>query len=96
MPIRWTELAVSDLTGICDYTQAKFGVDAAERAARRIHESLDRLREFPHLGRPGRRVGTRELVIAGLPFLAVYRMRESGNESTIEINRILRGAQQWP
>lgn len=38
------------------------------------------------------RAGTRELVFTGLPFVAVYRIRED----VIEISRILHGAQKWP
>jgi len=37
-------------------------------------------------------MNTRELVFPGLPFLAVYRVREGA----VEINRILHGAQKWP
>jgi toxin ParE1/3/4 len=35
---------------------------------------------------------TRELVISGLPYLVVYRIRGD----VIEITRILHGAQRWP
>jgi len=60
--------------------------------ALRIYEGIERLALFPHVGRPGRKAGTRELVFPGLPFLAVYRVRTDA----IEINRILHGAQKWP
>jgi toxin ParE1/3/4 len=35
--------------------------------------------------------GTRELVFAGLPFLAVYEVAEE-----VQVLRILHGAQRWP
>ena len=57
-----------------------------------IHRSVDSLVQFPHRGRPGRRLNTRELVIPDLPLLAIYRVRED----VIEIIRILHGAQNWP
>jgi plasmid stabilization system protein ParE len=44
------------------------------------------------MGRIGQKNGTRELVILGLPFLAVYRVRDN----VIQIIRILHGAQRWP
>jgi toxin ParE1/3/4 len=44
------------------------------------------------MGRPGRKPNTRELGIPKLPFVVIYRVRES----VIEINRILHGAQKWP
>jgi plasmid stabilization system protein ParE len=48
--------------------------------------------QFPSRGRPGRQPDTRELIFTGLPFLAVYRLRED----VVEITRILHGAQKWP
>jgi toxin ParE1/3/4 len=92
MRVRWTDTATHDLTGICDYTQEHHGADAARKLALRVYEAIGALSQFPCLGRLGRKPGTRELVLAGLPFLAVYRLRED----VIEITRILHGAQQWP
>ena len=39
-----------------------------------------------------RRLETRELVIAGLPYIAVYRSQPE----VVEVLRILHGAQKWP
>ncbi len=92
MHIRWTEPAARDLTHICDYTQERDGPAAARRVALAIYRGISSLTQFPQRGRPGRKDGTRELVFRGLPFLAVYRIRED----VIEINRILHAAQCWP
>jgi plasmid stabilization system protein ParE len=92
MRIRWTEPAARDLTGICDYTQEHHGPGPAHKLALRIYEAIGSLPQFPHLGRLGRKLGTRELVLPGSPFLAVYRVRKD----VIEIARILHGAQKWP
>jgi len=46
----------------------------------------------PERGRTGRRPETRELVFAGLPYLAVYRIGGDG----VDILRILHGAHEWP
>jgi plasmid stabilization system protein ParE len=92
MPIYWTEPATGDLTKICDYIEGQDGPAAARRVAVRIFEAIDLRSQFPRGGRPGRRRDTRELMITGLPFLAVYRLRED----VIEITRILHGAQKWP
>ena len=81
-----------DLTGICDYTEQHSGPEAARKVVLRVYEAVGSLVQFPHLGRPGRKPGTRELVLSGLPFLAIYR----GREDVIEIARILHGAQRWP
>ncbi|HZM12242.1 MAG TPA: type II toxin-antitoxin system RelE/ParE family toxin [Candidatus Limnocylindrales bacterium] len=92
MRIRWTEPAAHDLTHICDYTEEHDGPAAARRVALTIYQGVSSLTQFPHRGRQGRKVGPRELVFSGLPFLAVYRIRAE----VIEINRILHGAQKWP
>ena len=92
MPIRWTPPAARDLTQIADYIQEKDGPAPARRVALAIHEAVSRLSRFPQLGRPGKKAGTRELVIAGLPYLAVYRV----HENVVELLRILHGARRWP
>ncbi len=92
MRIRWTKPAAEDFTNICDYVKDRDGSEAALRVALRIYDSVSSLTQFPHRGRPGRKVGTRELIFSGLPFLAVYRVRED----TVEITRLLHGAQHWP
>jgi toxin ParE1/3/4 len=90
--IRWTDLAVRDLTEICDYIEQHDSATSARRVALTIYEGADSLAQFPHLGRSGRKANTRELPIRGLPFLVIYRIRGE----VVEINRILHGAQNWP
>jgi toxin ParE1/3/4 len=58
-----------------------------------IERQTDMLLDFPNIGRAGRRHGTRELVIAGTPFLAVYRIRAKTGD--VQILRLLHGAQRW-
>ena len=92
MRLRWTEPAVQDLQNICDYVGDHDGPAAARKIALRIYESLDSSCNSPRRGRIGRKPETRELVISGLPWLAIYRIRED----VIEVNRILHGAQRFP
>lgn len=92
MRIRWTQAAVRDLTSICDYIRDRDRPAAARSVAVCVHRAVGTLAQFPHTGRSGRKSGTRELVISGMPFLIVYRV----SESAVEIVRILHGAQQWP
>jgi addiction module RelE/StbE family toxin len=89
---RWTEAAVHDLTQICDYVAERDGAAVARRIALKICDGLDSLAEFPRKGRTGRISGTRELVFAPLPWLAVYSIRED----SVVINRILHGAKRFP
>ncbi|MBV8631658.1 MAG: type II toxin-antitoxin system RelE/ParE family toxin [Silvibacterium sp.] len=92
MRIRWTSRAVEDLTGICDYIQESGRPETARRVAVRIHQRIALLARFPQSGRAGRKEDTRELVITGLPYIVMYRIREN----VIEVLRILHGAQKWP
>ena len=92
MRIRWTDPALQDFTRICDQSRSKFGEARSRRTALQIYEAVDLLADFPHRGRYGRKPDTSELVIHGLPFLAVYRL----SQDTVEILRILHGAQRWP
>lgn len=92
MTIRWTVPAADDLGRICDYTEARFGTAQAHRAPTAVYEAADALSVMPFRGRVGRKSGTRELIVAGLPFVIVYRV----GQQTVEIVRILHGSQQWP
>lgn len=58
----------------------------------RIEHQTDMLIEQPEIGRPGRKQGTRELVISRTPFIVIYRIKGK----RIELLRLLHGAQQWP
>jgi toxin ParE1/3/4 len=91
MRIRWTEPASRDLTQICDYLSKEDSPATARRIAVLIYERILRLKEFPELGRPGRKANTRELILTDLPYLAIYRLQDDA----IEILRILHGARVW-
>ena len=92
MRLRWTDPAVRDLTSICDYLTEHGSPQLSRRIALSIYERIGLLVKYPEFGRTGRLPETRELVFAGLPYLAVYRLKEDG----VEILRILHGAQDWP
>jgi toxin ParE1/3/4 len=89
MRVRWTELAARDLTAVSDYIGERDGAGAACKVALRIYEGIAALAQFPYRGR---KEGTRELILAGTPYLAIYRL----HQENIEITRILHGAQKWP
>ena len=92
MRIRWTQPAVNDLTGICDYLDERGSAAISRRVALMIYRSATSLQKFPNRGRPGRQAGTRELILTSLPYVIVYRIREDA----VQILRILHGAQAWP
>ena len=53
---------------------------------------MERLQEFPAIGRPGRVEGTRELVIADTPYIVPYRVEDG----VVQIITVLHNAQRWP
>lgn len=90
MDIRWTPEASSNLEHI-GLRIAEDSPEAALKTVRTIFERIEQLATFPNRGRIGREDGTRELVFSPLPYIAVYRVKES----TIEILHIWHGAQDW-
>ena len=92
MRLRWTRRAERDLDEIAAY----IGQDSPPAAARVILELIDQgenaLLGQPAVGRAGRVLGTRELVIRGLPYILPYRLREKD----IEILRVLHTSRRWP
>jgi len=91
MELRWTEEAVTDLERITDYLFEKTPGHAPELTLG-IYNAPSALLSFPYSGRPGKKHGTRELVLAPLPYVMIYRIRDD----VIHIARILHGAQKWP
>jgi toxin ParE1/3/4 len=91
MDLRWTEAAAADLERIAEYLFAH-APDRAPRLVRAVYEAPETLLTFPLRGRPGKKQGTRELVIARLPWIVVYTVRND----VIHVVRILHGAQRWP
>jgi addiction module RelE/StbE family toxin len=71
--IIWRRVALNDLEGIRRYI-AHENPAAGARVRAAIRNAAEQLADHPHLGRPGRVEGTRELVIAGTPFIVVYRV----------------------
>jgi toxin ParE1/3/4 len=65
---------------------------AAPRIIQRIRTAVERLQEFPAIGRPGRIEGTRELIIAGTPYIVPYQVIGD----TVQIITVMHSAQQWP
>jgi toxin ParE1/3/4 len=91
MELRWTEEAAADLERIADYL-FEHTPGRAPRLVRALYDAPSTLLTFPHRGRPGKKEGTRELVMSSLPYVVVYAVREE----TVFVVRILHGAQQWP
>ncbi len=91
MLLEWSVFALADREAIFDYIETD-SPRAAVSVDDRIKVGVESLAQFPEMGRIGRIVGTRELVISGTPYIAAYRILGD----TVRILRVLHGAQQWP
>ena len=91
MKLIWTDAALDNLSQQLEYV-ADDNPSAAIRLETEIERQIDLLEEHPEIGRPGRVTGTRELVIARTPYVAIYRLRQN----VVEVLHRLHGAQKWP
>ena len=91
MRLDWAAIAVQDLRDIWAFLERRNPV-AAENVHDAIMASAKGLISHPHRGRSGRVEGTRELVVARLPYIVVYEIKSDH----IAIHRIRHGAQLWP
>jgi len=89
--LRWLPEAERNFTSQIDYI-AERNVSAAIRMGDLLESAVSRLPDFPESGRVGRVSGTRELAVAGTPYVVVYRV----SADAILILRLLHGRQKWP
>jgi toxin ParE1/3/4 len=80
-----------DLVNIVRYI-AEDNLDAALRLRDAIRRQIALLAETPEMGRRGRVRGTRELVIAGTPYIVPYM----ATKNEVVILRVFHGARDWP
>ena len=74
--VQWTSRAEQDLEDILLYYLSEAGVQVAHSIYVRIRASVQSLQQFPERTRIGRVAGTRECVIARLPFIVVIQVQE--------------------
>jgi toxin ParE1/3/4 len=92
MNIVWSPEAIQDLISLRAYI-AEESPAGARRVVLRILQAVEHLLpDNPHIGRPGRVSGTRELVIPRTPYIVPYRMQGA----SIQILRVYHGARRWP
>jgi toxin ParE1/3/4 len=89
--ILWTKRALARLDEIGSYI-ASDDPAAAAKVVGRISMAAERFAEYPHSGRPGRLNGTRELVLADIPYIVPYRVIGM----RVHVITVLHAAQKWP
>lgn len=91
MEVQWTRRALRQIK-----RQARFIAFKNRRAAyemeQRIRYSADGLADNPLMGREGRRIGTRELVVEKGRYVVVYRVRGQA----VQVITVHDTRQQWP
>jgi toxin ParE1/3/4 len=91
MRVRWLRKALLNLDQAASYI-AQDNPKAAAEFVVHLRDSALMPGEQPNLRRVGRISGTIELVIANLPYILPYRVRND----TVEILRALHTARKWP
>jgi toxin ParE1/3/4 len=91
MKVVWSRRAIRHLVCLREYIEKDSEQNAA-LVAKRIVKAVDLLQAHPEIGRPGRVVGTRELVVPETRFIIPYRVRGE----RLELIAVFRGRQKWP
>ena len=92
MIVVWSPEAIQDLASLRAYI-AQESPAGAKRTVLRVVEVVENLLpDNPHIGRPGRVPGTRELVIPQTPYIVPYRVRGEA----VQILRVYHSARRWP
>lgn len=91
MSVRWTVPARQDLIEAFNYIKNENPV-AAENVLDRIIELTELLNQNPKMGREGRLLRTRELIIPNTSYFIVYRMAASD----VHILSVIHGRRDWP
>jgi plasmid stabilization system protein ParE len=83
--------AADDLEGISNYLHL-YHPSFANPTIQRLYNAAKSLKTFPYAGRVGMKSGTRELVLAPLPYLMIYAV----DDQSIHALRFLHAAQDRP
>ncbi len=89
MTVVWSLSALRDLDEIAAYI-ADADEEAAQRVVERLTASVATYSHFPGMGRVGPIDGTREIVVARLPYIITYSVQGE----VFEVLGIRHGAQQ--
>ena len=89
--VKWLQRALLDLEEAEAYLAQDNPVAAAD-VVLRIARSVSILIDQPGAGRPGRVVGTKELVVPGTPYIIPYRIKGE----IVHVLRVYHASRKWP
>jgi addiction module RelE/StbE family toxin len=87
--IRWSPAAAADLQGIRDYLD-EHHPSFVRPTIRNLYDAALSLKRMPNRGRIGQQAGTRELVMAPLPYIIIYGVEPD----LVHIFRVLHAAEE--
>ena len=90
MKVVWSRRAIRHLVSLREYIE-KDSEQSAALVSQRILKAIELLQNHPEMGRPGRVLGTRELVVPGTPYIIPYRLRHG----RLELIAVFHGRQKW-
>jgi len=93
MQIKWLKKALENLDHEASYIAESDPV-AARAMVETILSSVENLADHPAMGRPGRVLGTRELIITNTRYLVPYRVNTQHNR--VEILRVFHSSRKTP
>jgi len=91
MKVVWSRRALRHLVYIRQHIEKDSEQNAA-LVASRILKAVELLQNHPEIGRTGRVIGTRELVVPETPYVIPYRVRRG----RLELVAVFHGRQKWP
>lgn len=86
--IEITPEAEQDIFFIASEIKQQNNSAIAKHTLTEIKNQLNTLAEYPEIGRVGGCEGTREIVMSGMPYIAIYEQ----TDSSVVVVRVLRGA----
>ena len=88
--IRFTHSAKNDLLSVKKYIYED-NFEASKRVVEHIINEIEILKDNPSIGKAGRIVRTRELVISKYPYIVPYQLKDN----IIYILRVLHTSRKW-
>ena len=90
--VHWTARAEQDLEDILTYYLNEAGAHVAQSIYVRIRSTVQSLQQFPERTRVGHVAGTRECVIARLPFIVVMQVQDD----YVYVLNVIHTARKYP
>ena len=91
MQVNWTKSALRDLEIEANYLN-KINPSVESNFLEHVESSVALIKKYPELGRIGRVIQTRELILKKFQYILIYLVKAS----CIDIIRLLHTSRKWP